>query len=88
MSEEKDIHTGGNVIVNKIKVGDKHFEFQYGCGIRLEVLTLPEKKGDSWAWESKNLKTGKSIEYLVNPKYSHYAPKLYDYEAYDVKVWV
>ena len=88
MSKGKDILTGGNIIVNNIKVGDKHFEFQYGYGIRLEVLTLPKKKGKGWAWSSKNLRTGATIEYFVNPAFAPSAPKLYDYEAQKVNTWI
>ena len=33
-------------------------------------------------WESEDLNTGSIIKYGVTPKFSHYAPKLYDYEAY------
>jgi hypothetical protein len=28
-----DVTTKGNVVANKIKVGDIHYEFEYGCAI-------------------------------------------------------
>jgi hypothetical protein len=34
------------------------------------------------------LGSGKEIDYLVNPKYSHYSSNLYDYEAYKVKHYI
>lgn len=78
-----DIMTKGNVIVNKIKVGDIHYEFEYGCVIKCEVITLPTNDDDGyWTWKSRNVNTGKEIEYGVREGMSHYAPNLYDYEAY------
>lgn len=78
-----DIMTKGNVIVNKIKVGDIHYEFEYGYGIKCEVITLPTNDGDGyWTWKSRNVNTGKEINYGVRENMSHYAPNLYDYEAY------
>jgi len=32
--------------------------------------------------------TGKEINYLVDPKYSHYSANLYDYEAYKVNTYI
>ena len=81
--------TKGNVIVENIKVGDIHYEFEYGCGIKSEVLTLPENDGDGyWTWKSKNINTGKEIIYGVREGMSHYAPNLYDYEAYSGSRWI
>jgi len=86
---ESKTYTKGNVIVEDIKVGDIHYEFDYNLGIKCEVITLPKKKkSGSWYWESKNLTTGEIINYAVNPKYSHYGPNLYDYEAYRVKKYI
>lgn len=82
-------YTKGNVIVEDIKVGDVHYEFEYFSGVKCEVITLPEKEKDgNWYWKSKNLTTGKIIDYVVNPDYSHYGPNLYDHEAYKVKKWL
>lgn len=89
---EKKVYTKGNVIVNEIKIGDIHYEFEYGCGIKCEVISLPirTKSGDyyQWSWQSKNLKTGNVIDYLITEGLSHYGPNLYDYEAYHVKHWL
>lgn len=82
-------HTKGNVIVEQIKVGDIHYEYEYGIGIKCEVLTKPKLNEDGdWVWKSRNVTTGNEIDYLVNPKYTHYSPNLYDYEAYDVKYYI
>lgn len=79
-------HTKGNVIVEEIKVGDIHYEYEMGIGMKLEVLTLPEQNEDgAWIWKSKRVKSGKEVEYLVNPAFpSCYSVNLYDYEAYSV----
>ena len=78
-------HTKGNVIVENIKVGDIHYEFEYGIGIKTEVITLPmfeqQEDGKLWTWKSKR-SDGSIINYAVHDKYSHYGPNLYDYEAY------
>ena len=82
-------HTKGNVIVEQIKVGDIHYEYEYGIGINCEVLPKPKLNEDGdWVWKSRNVTTGNEIDYLVNPKYTHYSPNLYDYEAYDVKHYI
>lgn len=80
--------TRGNVIVDDIKVGDIHYEFEYGFGIKVEVLTLPVLEGNVWTWTAKNINTGKVVDYLVNKQHPHYGPNLYDHEAYVVKRWV
>lgn len=82
-------HTRGSVIVEDIKVGDIHYEFSYGLGIKSEVTSLPMRDEDGlWTWTSRNLITDMIINYAVREGYSHYAPKLYDYEAYSVKEWL
>lgn len=89
MQEPKKSLTKGNVIVQEIKIGDIHYEFDYGMGIRCEVLTLPKWDGEgAWSWKSKNLKTDEEIDYGVAHKYGHYAPNLYDYEAYSGATYV
>lgn len=81
--------TKGNVIVEDIKIGDIHYEFGYGMGIKCKVLTLPVRdESGYWTWKSKNIKTGSEITYGVREGLSHYAPNLYDYEAYSVKHWI
>lgn len=82
MKEPKETHTKGNVIVQNIKVGDTHYEYEYGVGIKLKVLTKPRWIEDGYEWKSKCIETGKIINYFINPKYSHYSSNLYDYEAY------
>ena len=85
----KQTHTKGNVIVENIKIGDIHYEYEYGLGIKSEVLTLPENDGDGWwSWKSRNVNTGKEIEYGVREGFSHYAVNLYDYEAYQVEKYI
>ncbi len=82
-------HTKGNVIVEEIKVGDIHYEYDLGLGIKTKVLTKPKLNEEgNWVWKSKNLNSNKEIDYLVNPKYSHYSANLYSYEAYNVKHYI
>jgi hypothetical protein len=82
-------HTKGNVIVEEIKVGDIHYEYDMGLGIKCEVLTKPKLNEDgNWTWKSQNVNSKIEIDYLVNPKYPHYSPNLYDYKAYKVAHYV
>ena len=82
-------HTKGNVIVEDIKIWDIHFKYDYGIGIQSKVITLPVQDEDgAWEWKSENTRSQKIIDYLVNPKYPHYAANLYDYEAYKVTTWI
>lgn len=81
------ILTKGDVEVQNIKIGDIHWEFEYGCYIRSKVLTLPvviiTTDGDpQWSWTSQHLKSDRIIEYMVTEGLSHYGPNLYTYEAY------
>jgi len=86
--------TKGNVIVEEIKIGDIHYEFEYGRGVESEVLTLPVRSDEDeegngyWTWESRNIRTGKIIKYGVRENMSHYGPNLYDYIAYATSKWV
>ncbi len=78
--------TKGNVIVENIKVGDIHYEYEYGIGLKVKVITTPTRDADGqWTWKAESSRTGRIITYMVNEKYPHYAPNLYDYEAYQVK---
>lgn len=83
-------YTKGNVIVEEIKVGDIHYEYDMGLGIKSQVITAPTKNKDgNWEWKSKNLNTGKEIDYMVNPNFpAIYSVNLYDYEAYEVKRYI
>lgn len=86
---EKKVYTKGDVIVQEIKIGDIHYEYEYNVGIKSEVVTLPEKDSNGyWSWQSKNLSTGKIIEYGVHEMYSHYGPNLYNSPVYEVNVWM
>jgi len=78
------VHTRGNVIVDQIKIGDIHYEYDLGIGIKVKVLTLPVQDGEVWTWDAEQISTGKVIRYMVNEKYTHYSVNLYDYEAYKV----
>lgn len=81
--------TKGNVIVEDIRIGDIHYEYEYGMGVKCEVITLPSlNEGNQWEWKSRNVNSGKEISYLVDPKYSHYSANLYDYEAYRVNTYI
>jgi hypothetical protein len=81
--------TKGNVIVENIKIGDIHYEYEYGVGIKCEVITLPIRSEDgNWSWKSRNLISNKIIEYCVREGMSHYSCNLYDYEAYKVKIYI
>lgn len=82
-------YTRGNVIVEDIKVGDIHYQYELGVGIKSQVLTLPVKNdNECWSWKSKNLTSEKEIEYSIHEKYYQAAPELYDYEAYQVKIYI
>lgn len=92
---EKQTRTRGNVIVENIKVGDIHYEYDMGLGINCEVITLPKLEDGQWNWQSKNVNTGGIIDYSIfdinseNGKYnSQIGVKLYDYEAYSVKNYI
>ena len=82
-------HTKGNVIVENIKVGDIHYEYEYGCGIKCQVVTKPIQNEDgNWIWKSKNLINNASISYMINSEYTHYSANLYDYPAYKVDNYI
>jgi hypothetical protein len=79
----KAVTTRGNIKVNDIKIGDIHYEFQYGYKVIVEVISLPERDINGlWEWKSKVLETGEIVNYSTHEDYPQYAPKLYDYEAY------
>lgn len=78
---DKRIYTKGNIEVQNIKIGDVHYEFEYGAMIKSTVQTLPVEKDGYWTWESVT-DSGRKVEYGVREGMSHYAPNLYDYIAY------
>jgi hypothetical protein len=82
--------TKGNVIVEDIKVGDIHYEFEYGLGIKCEVITEPVRSDEGlWTWQSKNVNNDNIINYSVSEGLpSYYSLNLYDYEAYSVSHWL
>ena len=54
MKAQNKTRTRGNVIVEDIKIGDVHYEYEYGVGIKCEVITLPELNEDGqYEWESR-----------------------------------
>lgn len=82
-------HTKGNVIVEDIKIGDIHYEYEYNIGIKCQVLTMPKlDENGVYHWQSRNINSGNIIKYAVTIGMSHYAPNLYDYEAYNVKMYI
>jgi hypothetical protein len=82
-------YTKGDVIVEDIKIGDIHYEYELGVGIKCEVITLPTlNESGQYEWKSRNVNSGQEINYLVDPKHSHYGPNLYNYEAYKVNTYI
>ncbi len=77
----KKTYTAGNIAIEDIKPGDTHYEYEYGCCIKTTVLTVPTFRNGVWSWTSVTT-SGKQINYTIDPEYSYYGPKLYDYEAY------
>lgn len=76
-------HTKGNVIVEEIKIGDIHYEFEYGFCIKSKVISLPVRNNEGyWEWQSEHDSSKKIINYGVSETHSHYGPNLYNYEAY------
>lgn len=81
--------TKGGIIIEEINIGDIHYEFEHGLGVKSEVIIKPEKDEENvWVWKSKNVNTGKEIDYLIKEGFECYGPNLYDYEAYNVENWI
>jgi hypothetical protein len=79
----KQVKTQGNVIVNDINIGDIHYDYNCGLCIKSQVTTSPVRNDDGvWTWHSKEIPSGKNIEYMVVEGFMQYSPKLYSYEAY------
>jgi len=82
-------YTKGGLLIEEIKIGDIHYEYDYGRGIKCEVITLPIlNESGQYEWNSVNVNTGDNINYLVDPKFPHYSPNLYNYEAYKVNTYI
>ena len=84
---DKRATTKGGIILENIKIGDIHYEYEYGFYMKSKVITIPIKEeredGDHyWSWQSESLSNGKIINYGTSEKNNHYGPNLYDYEAY------
>lgn len=41
-------HTGGDIIVEEIKVGDIQWEIDYDLALKVEVLSLPQLKDNQY----------------------------------------
>jgi hypothetical protein len=69
--KSKRIFTKGNVEVQNIKVGDIHYEYEFGCGIKVRVITLPDFESGAegrnyWFWQAElvaDLSDKEVIEY-------------------------
>ena len=83
-------YTRGNIVVEDIKVGDIHYEFELNLGIKVEVITLPKlNEQGQWEWKSKKSSNpDKIIQYTIDPEHTYYGPNLYDNIAYNVKHWI
>lgn len=83
------VRTKGNVIVEDIKIGDIHFEYEYNIGIKSRVISLPIRNEEGlWTWQSENVNSKKIINYSVSENFpSYYSVNLYDYEAYSVNTY-
>jgi hypothetical protein len=72
--------TKGNVIVEKIKIGDILYEYTNGFYVETIVMTLPKMDENGfWSWVSVNTSTEESITYYCSPIYNEYNPTLYNY---------
>lgn len=88
----KKATTKGGIIIEDIKVGDIHYEYEYGLCIKTRVIEGPmqtendEDNHSVWSWKSVHIlpdgTDGKIIDYQVSSKYSYYGPNVYNYEAY------
>ena len=74
--------TKGGIILEDIRPGDIHYEYEYGMCIQSEVITKPTCKDGYWEWQSKHVNSDRIIDYAVSEGMSHYGPNLYNYEAY------
>lgn len=73
--------TNGNVIVEKINVGDFHYEHRNGMCVKSVVVSKPVQDRDGfWVWESKNVFSGDILKYNANSTYPQYNPVIYNHE--------
>jgi hypothetical protein len=89
---EKKKRTKGGVILEDIKIGDIHYEYEHGMCVKSRVIEgimqteNDEDSSSTWEWKAVHIlpdgSDGRVIDYAVNDKYTHYGPNLYDYQAY------
>ena len=80
----KPICTKGNIEVEKIKIGDIHYDFQGKFIREVRVLSLPKRDDTGfWSWESIGVKNEEVYQYSVNESLPQEGPNLYDYIAYE-----
>jgi hypothetical protein len=87
---KRNFYTPGGINVENIKVGDIHYEYEYGAGIKVEVLTVPVRSDQGyWTWKSRNVfDHDHIIDYGLHENYPHYGPKLYEHEEYTVTKFI
>lgn len=72
--------TNGNVVVEKIKIGDILYEYKNGYYIETIVMTIPKMDDNGfWVWKSINTLTEQEINYSCSSTYTDYNPILFDY---------
>ena len=75
--------TKGGIDVEKICVGDVHYEYFLGQSLRVTVTEKPKKiiSGDytQFEWKAKS-DDGRAITYLITKGLAHYGPELYDFD--------
>jgi len=80
--EDKQVYTRGDVVVNKLKIGDTVYEYEFGHEIKTTVTIEPQRDENGlWSWTGET-EDGEAVRYSVHEDYPHYAPKLYTYPAY------
>lgn len=42
-------YTKGNIVIEEIKIGDIHYEYDCGMGVKVRVISLPVKNEDQWS---------------------------------------
>lgn len=72
----------------ELDVGDIIYECDYGQNAEVQLVTLPvieieQNSGEKvLKFMAKTTLDSGQIEYYINSKFMHYAPKLYKYPAY------
>lgn len=73
----------GELDITTLKEGDIFYECEYGICKKFTVKIPPARNDKAeWKWIATD-SVGMDVAYLVNEKYSHYAPKLYSYIPYE-----